>query len=194
MNSNRNDKDILRASALTSRQQLSSESRESFSARIQQSLVTHLGAQSEQSDMILTYRAMPSEVNADLLTELPEKRFFYPVTHHHEHMEWHEVDSQSSWSRGVFGIFEPDGNVTWPGASGITTLLCPLTAFDRQGNRLGMGKGCFDFWLASHKKDIYQVIGLAFSCQEVAQVPVEGHDIPMDFVITEQEIITCLKR
>jgi len=144
--------------------------------------------------MILTYRAMPSEVNIDLLPELPEKRFFYPVTHHHEHMEWHEVDSKSSWSRGVFGILEPDGSATWPAGRGITTLLCPLTAFDRQGNRLGMGKGCFDFWLASQKQHIYQVIGLAFSCQEVAQVPAEGHDMPMDYVITEEEIITCLKR
>ncbi|WP_186338859.1 5-formyltetrahydrofolate cyclo-ligase [Mariprofundus sp. NF] len=188
------DKGALRASALASRQQLSAVSRELYSTRIQEHLVAHLNAQPERSDMILTYRAMPSEVNTDTLFKMPERRFFAPVTHHHEHMEWHEVSAESSWSRGVFGILEPDGNSIWPGGSGITTLLCPLTAFDRQGNRLGMGKGCFDFWLSQHRKDIYQVIGLAFSCQEVAKVPAEGHDMPMDFVITEEGVIRCPKR
>jgi len=188
------DKGALRAAALASRQQLSVDDRQCYSAGIQQHLVTHLNAQPEYSDMILTYRAMPSEVNTDSLFAMAERRFFSPVTHHYEHMEWHEVTARSNWRRGVFGILEPDGNNIWQGGSGITTLLCPLTAFDRQGNRLGMGKGCFDFWLSQHREEIYQVIGLAFSCQEVAKVPAEGHDMPMDFVITEEGVIRCPKR
>ncbi|ATX80769.1 5-formyltetrahydrofolate cyclo-ligase [Mariprofundus aestuarium] len=194
MRSNPINKQALRASALASRQQLSVVQREEFSATIMARLQSHLSEQAEPSGALLAYRAMPSEVNADLLFELPEFQLFAPVTHHHEHMEWREVAAGTGWSHGVFGILEPDSERTWQGGDGITTLLCPLSAFDRMGNRLGMGKGCFDFWLASHRKDIYQVIGLAFACQEVAEIPAEGHDVPMDFVITEKEIIRCPKR
>jgi len=70
-------------------------------------------------------------------------------------------------------------------------LLCPLTAFDRQGNRLGMGKGCFDYWLSKHRHGLDQVIGLAFSGQEVAHIPAEAHDAPLDYIITEKEVIEC---
>ena len=194
MTSNPINKQELRALALASRQQLSVVQREEFSARIMARLQNHLAVQAQPSGTLLAYRAMPSEVNADLLFELPEFQIFAPVTHHHEHMEWREVTPDTGWSHGVFGILEPDSDKSWQGGSGITTLLCPLSAFDRMGNRLGMGKGCFDFWLASHRKDIYQVVGLAFSCQEVAEIPAEGHDVPMDFVITEKEIIRCPKR
>ena len=180
--------------ALASRQQLSAVQRAEFSASIMARLQNHLAEQAKPPGALLAYRAMPSEVNADSLFKLSKFHVFAPVTHHHEHMEWREVHADTGWSQGVFGILEPDSDRTWQGGTDITTLLCPLSAFDRAGNRLGMGKGCFDFWLASHRKDIHQVIGLAFSCQEVAEIPVEGHDVPMDFVITEQEIITCPKR
>jgi len=56
-----------------------------------------------------------------------------------------------------------------------------------------MGKGCFDFWLAQHHHHIQQIIGLAFSCQEVAAVPAERHDMPMNCIITEKEVIQCPK-
>ncbi|ATX80977.1 5-formyltetrahydrofolate cyclo-ligase [Mariprofundus ferrinatatus] len=186
-------KDLIRSSALAARRNLSTEERELFSARIRQRLIDHLAAQNTATEVLLAYRAMPSEVDADPLFYLPGFRTFAPVTHHHEHMEWHESTPETRWSHGVFGILEPEAGEIWMGGEGITTLLCPLTAFDRSGNRLGMGKGCFDFWLASHRKHIYQVIGLAFACQEVAGIPEESHDIPMDFVITEQEVIKCQK-
>jgi len=188
------NKERLRASALASRKQLSVEERALYSIQIRERLLSHLAAQSQASEMLLAYCAMPSEVNIDTLFELSEFNMFAPVTHHHEHMEWREVNPDTNWSHGVFGILEPDSAALWQGGDAITTLLCPLTAFDRSGNRLGMGKGCFDFWLASHRKEIHQVIGLAFACQEVAEIPAEGHDMPMDFVITEEEIITCQKR
>jgi 5-formyltetrahydrofolate cyclo-ligase len=35
------------------------------------------------------------------------------------------------------------------------------------------------------------IIGLAFSCQEWPALPVEGHDIPMQLILTEKEAIAC---
>jgi 5-formyltetrahydrofolate cyclo-ligase len=184
-------KQAQRDAALRYRKALSAHQRKTYSQTILNSLQLYLQNQNPQTDCLLTYHALPSEVNVNALFQ---QSFFYayaPVTYHHKHMEWHKVSSTIQWKTGHFGIMEPDDGDLWSADEGTSTLICPLAAFDRKGNRLGMGMGCFDYWLARHRKSIRQVIGLAFSCQEVASIPVEGHDMPMDCIITEQEIIEC---
>lgn len=183
----------MRASALARRKSLAKEQRDRFSQSIISSLLDDLSAQSERPKNLLIYRSLPSEVATDALFEVDTYRLFAPVTHNHKRMEWHALSRNTGWKTGLFGIQEPDGGDVWSAQEGLTTLLCPLTAFDRQGNRLGMGKGCFDVWLSQHHRQIQQVIGLAFSCQEVEQVPFQSHDMPMDYVITEKEVIACMK-
>jgi len=188
------DKASIRASALQQRRSLSIEQRSNFSHAIISSLFDYLSGRLEVPASLLIYRSMPSEVATDELLQSEDYRLYAPVTHHHEHMEWHQVSKESDWHTGLFGILEPDDGALWDASSGPATLICPLTAFDREGNRLGMGKGCFDFWLAQHHHKIQQIIGLAFSCQEVTQLPAERHDMPMNCIITEKEVIQCPKR
>ncbi|GAV19657.1 5-formyltetrahydrofolate cyclo-ligase [Mariprofundus micogutta] len=185
------DKANIRAAAIEQRKSLSPDQRELFSNTIISSLSDYLLLQNDRPQNLLIYRSMRSEVATDTLLKMNDYRLFAPVTHHHEHMQWHELTDATGWQTGLFGILEPNGGPLWDGEQGRTTLLCPLTAFDRQGNRLGMGKGCFDFWLADQRKHIHQIIGLAFSCQEVSHVPAESHDIPMNCIITEKEVIQC---
>lgn len=66
-------------------------------------------------------------------------------------------------------------------------IIVPLTGFDRTGQRIGYGGGYYDKFLANNKYS--QVIGLAYSFQEVAKIPIETHDQKLDIVITEKEII-----
>ncbi len=83
-----------------------------------------------------------------------------------------------------FGLQEPpaDTPIVTP-----TLVLTPLLGFDRQGNRLGYGKGHYDRALASLRdQGRVFVCGLAFFGQEVEQVPAEPHDIPLDWVMTER--------
>lgn len=86
----------------------------------------------------------------------------------------------------TFGIMEP-----LPGAPVVhpQLMLLPLLAFDRAGNRLGYGGGYFDRTLAVRCPA--SVIGVGFAVQEVAHVPVEGHDHPLDQVLTEQGLFDC---
>ena len=73
----------------------------------------------------------------------------------------------------------------------IDVIIVPGVAFDKKGNRLGFGKGFYDKFL---KKVSSQVtISLAFELQLVEAVPVQSHDIPVDYIITERRIINCLK-
>jgi 5-formyltetrahydrofolate cyclo-ligase len=184
-------KQTQRDEALRYRKALSAQQRKKYSQAILNSLQLYLENQPPQTECLLTYHALPSEVDANALLRQSGFHIYAPVTHHHKHMEWHRVSSSTQWSTGSFGILEPDTGDLWHTQAGTSILICPLAAFDRRGSRLGMGKGCFDYWLGKHRQSIRKIIGLAFSCQEVASIPVEGHDMPMDCVITEKEIIEC---
>jgi 5-formyltetrahydrofolate cyclo-ligase len=72
-----------------------------------------------------------------------------------------------------------------------TTLLVPLCAFDRRGNRLGYGKGYYDRTLeaASALRPIV-TIGIAFSVQEIAAVPIEPHDRQLNAILTDAGLTT----
>ena len=188
---NASSKQALRDAAQARRRALTDEQRCDFSRSIIHSLNRYLTQMQPRPECLLSYRALPSEVDADMLFQHEDYQVFAPVTHQHTHMEWHRVCAGTKWRRGYLGVMEPDGGALWQEGSSSTVLICPLSAFDRQGGRLGMGKGCFDYWLAGNRQHIASVIGLAFSCQEVAAIPVEEHDMPMDCIITEREIIEC---
>jgi 5-formyltetrahydrofolate cyclo-ligase len=69
-------------------------------------------------------------------------------------------------------------------------MIVPLAAFDRRGGRIGFGKGHYDTAIGAIER-LHPVltVGVAFSVQEVAQVPMEPHDRPMDMIATEAELI-----
>jgi 5-formyltetrahydrofolate cyclo-ligase len=67
----------------------------------------------------------------------------------------------------------------------VDVVIVPGLAFDVSGRRLGHGSGGFDRLL--EKLPAFK-IGLAFAVQIKPRVPVETHDIPMDAVVTENEI------
>ncbi|MDQ6981777.1 MAG: 5-formyltetrahydrofolate cyclo-ligase [Mariprofundus sp.] len=186
------DKNTLRASSLAYRENISNSERLRYSKIITKTLLSRLQSNPNSPSHMLVYRSLPSEVNTEQLFHLQGYQIFAPVTHHHKHMEWLFITPKTTWMNGLFGISEPASGRLWAGNKN-TVLLCPLAAFDRKGNRLGMGMGCFDYWLSQHRHQLNQVIGLAFSGQEVTYIPAESHDAPMDCIITEKEVIECLK-
>lgn len=69
-------------------------------------------------------------------------------------------------------------------AKALDYVLVPLVAFDRQGHRLGMGKGYYDKTFAFRKtRSTPILIGCAYAFQEVENLPAQAHDIPMDLIL-----------
>lgn len=66
-------------------------------------------------------------------------------------------------------------------------IIAPLVAFDRSMRRLGQGGGFYDRSFAKYSG--IPRIGLAWSVQEAAEIPVEPHDLPLQMIVTECEII-----
>jgi len=94
--------------------------------------------------------------------------------------------------RSTFSVPEPIGNEIPARPEDIELVIVPMLAFDTTGNRLGYGAGYYDRFLSSHPA--IRKIGLAFLCQETPEVPVEGNDIRMDYIVTEEGIIPCTCR
>ena len=67
----------------------------------------------------------------------------------------------------------------------LDLVMVPGVAFDRRGARMGHGKGYYDK-LLQHAKLTTPLVALAFECQLFPEIPVAGHDIFMDQIITEK--------
>jgi 5-formyltetrahydrofolate cyclo-ligase len=69
-------------------------------------------------------------------------------------------------------------------------LFTPLAAFDRRGHRIGFGAGHYDRTLSHLRaKGPIRAVGVAYAASEVEAVPDEPHDEPLDFILTENELI-----
>ena len=66
----------------------------------------------------------------------------------------------------------------------IDLILVPGLAFSQDRHRLGRGSGFFDKLLAGPAKNAFK-LGLCFSFQVLEQIPIEGHDVVMDAVVTD---------
>lgn len=71
-------------------------------------------------------------------------------------------------------------------------LLVPGLTYDRQGYRLGYGGGFYDRTLEKLRViKTVTAIGVAYQAQLVDQVPLGEHDAPLDYIMTDEETITC---
>lgn len=66
-------------------------------------------------------------------------------------------------------------------------MLVPLAAFDGRGHRIGYGAGYYDRAISrlSAAGHAPRLIGIAFDCQEVPEVPDEPHDVVIPEILTE---------
>ena len=85
--------------------------------------------------------------------------------------------------RGPWGVREPISNeIVRP-----ELALVPALALDEDGSRLGTGGGWYDRVLA----DVPVKVGVSFASQIVDAVPVEPHDIALDWVASDAGVMRC---
>ncbi len=138
--------------------------------------------------------------NAILSAWRRHKNVYVPVV---SHLGWERLwfvpaTPDCTWKTNRFGIPEPViSRRWWLRASSLDIILLPLVAFDEQGNRLGMGGGFYDRALAFLLNRQYlrqpRLYGLAHSFQQTDELPKRHWDVPLDGIITEQQVLQFRK-
>ena len=127
-----------------------------------------------------TFPLLRALADAGFATALPVVRGGQPLLFR----AWSPGDSLVKAS---FGLSEPEPQQP---AVEPDVLFVPLAAFDRRGHRIGYGYGHFDATLERLRESRpVLAVGVAFSCQEIPEVPDEDHDQRLDFVITDEELL-----
>lgn len=104
-------------------------------------------------------------------------------------LEGRAVRSLADFVPGPMGLREPDPRSTLPvEPRSIDLVVVPGLGYDRQGHRLGFGAGFYDRFLATTEAPR---VGLAFSLQLVDRIPRGPGDEPVDWIVTEVEVIDC---
>lgn len=183
-------KQVLRETLLAKRLQLSAEQ----GRRLSQVAQAHLASSAlfRNAASVALYSPTRGEVETQLLFSLArqaKKTVCYPRVEG-EGMVFAEVDDLSCLASGAFGLLEPQGGSGVPIAE-LDLMVVPGVAFDRTGHRLGYGKGFYDREL--HSSGFSGVlIGLCFDFQLVDRLPSEMHDVPVDYLVTEQCLFSPL--
>ncbi|MEK6450333.1 MULTISPECIES: 5-formyltetrahydrofolate cyclo-ligase [Myroides] len=87
-----------------------------------------------------------------------------------------------------YGIPEPVDGIQVPEQQ-IDVVFIPLLAFDKQGNRIGYGKGFYDRFLEKCNPNILK-IGVSFFEPEDYINDIQSNDVPLDFCITPNTTYT----
>ena len=111
----------------------------------------------------------------------------------HSHLIFRRYNFNQKLVKGKFDILEPsdDNELLIP-----DILFVPCLAFDKNGYRLGYGGGYYDKSidiLKKHfkkEKKFFITIGLAYSIQEEKKIPREKHDMKMNYIITENNVLS----
>ena len=128
---------------------------------------------------VMLYLPLNGETDITGITELPIK-FYVPVTHGVE-IKPAEYSPDMQLTTGEFGVCVPAKPI-YADKHNIDLVLVPAVAVDRQKNRMGYGKGCYDRFLAD--MDCIKA-AVCFDFQVVEELTPKPHDIKMDYIITE---------
>lgn len=137
------------------------------------------------ADHILMYHSLPDELPThDFIDRWHGRKHFYLPRVNGVNLDILPYD-RSRMHLGSFNIEEPDGDDIVD-VSQMELIIVPGVAYDRRGNRIGRGKGFYDRLL---KDAEVTTIGVAFDCQLVDEFETDEFDVPVDYVITENEFI-----
>jgi 5-formyltetrahydrofolate cyclo-ligase len=183
------DKKLLRDHVRTLRASLSPGEIEEKSGLICRRLLEVL----DGADPLMVYASKPLEVNTKVLIGhliSQGKTIIVPIIEKDtKTLRLSYLKDPAVLQESTFHVPEPVGCELPALASDVKAVIIPMLAFDRKGNRLGYGAGYYDRFLSSHPH--LTRIGVAFSCQEVEEIPADATDASMDIIVTDNGIISC---
>lgn len=178
----------IRKRGIAARDSLSKEERREKSERIVKKILA--SEEFQKAKTIMIYRAVRGEVRLEALEKAEEakgKRLVYPLCISKSEMIALLPDGEDAWVSGHYGIEEPIMEKSLEiKPEEIDLVICPCSVFDDKCNRMGMGAGYYDRYLALCKNA--HVVSVAFEAQKAEAVPVDPWDKPMEKTFTEEAV------
>lgn len=147
-------------------------------------------AEFRRAKKVFLYVPLPGEIDLIPLAKLccrQKKTLAFPVTDPRtDRLTFRVLRQGDKLERGAYGIPEPppDAPVCLPDRH--TFCVLPGLCFDREGNRLGYGKGCYDRFLS----DFTGVsVGVVWDELLLDILPTEPHDLPVSLIVTDREVV-----
>jgi 5-formyltetrahydrofolate cyclo-ligase len=139
----------------------------------------------KEAKIVMFYIAFGGEVNTEEMIREAQKTgklICVPVCRKdRETMQPAILEDHAKLIKGPYGVLEPATRAHVE-PKDLDLVIVPGVAFDKQGNRLGRGKGCYDRFLCSLSEKTAS-IGLAFDFQILPLVPTACHDVSVKQVI-----------
>ncbi|MBM4141538.1 MAG: 5-formyltetrahydrofolate cyclo-ligase [Nitrospira sp.] len=181
----------LRKEIIEIRNSIPSLERKKKDLRIIKKLITM--PEFKKAYTVLFYASFRTEVNTiDMMKESLKmgKRVVLPKVDKDRHkLNLYEIKDTGELSLGYSGIPEPFlSDERLIDINDIDLMIIPGIGFDYSGNRLGYGAGYYDALLFSMHEKI-PLIALAYEEQLVQSIPSEHHDIKVDIIVTDKQVI-----
>jgi len=142
----------------------------------------------EDTQTVMVYLSAFNEVRTDkIIAKLlaDGKKIVAPVTDKSAVcITPYYISDISQLTKGAYGIFEPP-QTDKAKISDIDAVIVPGIAFDKKGNRMGFGAGYYDRFLVDFSGT---KIGICYNFQLLDELCTDAHDIPMDYIISEENI------
>jgi 5-formyltetrahydrofolate cyclo-ligase len=184
------DKIQLRQRLRRSLLEMTEEQRRAKSERACRNLVSTV--QLQKASAVMLYLSLPHEVDtseAILYCWQHGKVVVVPkVSWQQRHMIPVEINTlETGFSTESSGLRNPVTGTPVP-LGQIDLVVTPALGFDGKGNRLGRGSSYYDRFFSNSELHAVRC-GFAFAEQRVEAIPVSEHDEPVDFLVTDKEII-----
>jgi len=141
---------------------------------------------------ILFYASFRTEVETFTLIReslSAGKRVVLPKVDRGHGLALYEIRHTDELSPGCMGIPEPHlQNDRLVSIWEIDVVIIPGAGYDRSGNRLGYGKGCYDMLLSGMKGKVF-IIAPAYEEQIIGHISAEGHDVRVDMIVTDKQVV-----
>jgi 5-formyltetrahydrofolate cyclo-ligase len=123
----------------------------------------------------------------DLRLRAQGKRVAYPTIDPDTRvMTFRWVDDPARLEERGLGFREPDPAL--PETAALDVIVVPALQIDCRGHRIGYGAGFYDRALPRFAPPAL-AIGVAFSFQLIAEVPVTEGDVALSLVVTDEQVI-----
>lgn len=184
------DKERLRSKLQKCLLEMSAEQRSEKSRKACRNLVST--PQFQSASTVMMYLSLPHEVDtseAILYAWQLGKIVAVPkISWQQRHMIPVQINSlETGFSTEATGLRNPIRGVPTP-LEEIDLVVAPLLGFDSKGNRLGRGGSYYDRFFANEELKAPRC-GFAFAEQMVDSIPAAEHDKPVDFLVTDKEIM-----